>query len=485
MSRILFLALLFFSPLLAAEKPNLLLILADDMGYGDLSCYGSKQIQTPNIDRLAAGGIRCTDSYVSNNVCAPSRAGLMTGRYGSRFGHEHNPGAGDYLKPEFLGIPLDEKLLSQRLKELGYRTGISGKWHLGESVPEQHPNARGFDFFFGMLGGGHEYFPKPETHQLVYNGKRAMKIRTPYLTDWITLEARDFIHGEGKAATEDRKKPWFLYLSYNSPHTPLEALPEDIAAFSHIQPMHRRLYCAMQRCMDRNIGTILDDLKSSGQLDNTLIVFLSDNGGSVESSHAVNAPLRGSKGTFFEGGIRVPMIYHWPARWKPRVYRKPVISLDIMATFVAAAGGMPPKPNVPVKIPGRKNPAIYDSVNLAPFFTGENDAAPHDILFWRAVTRGDAVRMGDWKLVRPNSLQPMLFNLADDISESNNLFAKHPEIVRDMLRKKIAWEVSFERAPMFTSASHYIDYNRRLYDMEFSTTQPTLDSTEDIWQMPK
>jgi len=476
--------LLPFSATTAAKKPNLLLIVADDMGYGDLSCYGSKQFKTPNLDALADEGVRCTDAYVTNNVCAPSRAGLMTGRSGSRFGFEHNLYEPDSLNPGFAGIPLDEPLMADRLKALGYRTGIIGKWHLGSSVPGHHPNARGFDFFFGMLGGGHAYFPTVKNNSLLYNHDKPTKIRTPYLTDWFTLEAIDFITGKGKASTKHPEKPWFLYLSYNTPHSPMQAKKEDIAKYASIFNPVRRTYCAMQHCMDTNIGTIIEKLKSTHQLENTLIVFISDNGGSVEVSHAVNAPLRGSKGTFLEGGIRVPTIYSWPGHLeKGTTYTQPIISTDIMATFISAAGGTPPEAGKRTPRKGRtaQNAPIYDGVNLIPYLNGKNTTPPHKILFWRTALRGSAVREGDWKLLRPNSQFPQLYNLKNDVGEMHNVIDQHPEIAKSLIKKYIAWEVSLERMPLFMSDPYWTGYNASLYEKVYALTQPEPDDTQDIW----
>ncbi len=469
---------IFLTALLHAdEKPNILLIVADDMGYGDLSCYGSKQIQTPHLDALAANGVLCTDGYVSGSVCAPSRAGLLTGRSGSRFGFEHNLNKPDFIRPEYAGIPLDEPLISDRLKALGYRTGMVGKWHLGDSVPGHHPNKRGFDFFFGMLGGGHDYWPTVDNNKLFYNDKKPEEIRATYLTDWFTIEAIDFISAK---ANND---PWFLYLSYNTPHSPMQAKSSDLEKFKHIKHKTRRIYCAMQHCMDENIGKIVASLKKQNQLDNTLIVFISDNGGSVEVSNAVNAPLRGTKGTFLEGGIRVPTIYHWPAKLKPAVYKKPVISLDFMATFVKAAGGTPPAYHKPSPREGRadKKGPIYDSVNLIPHFTGENSADPHEFLAWRTATRGSAIRVGKWKLLQPLSEATQLYDLTADPGETNNLASKHPEIVASLFKKRMSWEVSFERMPMFMSAAKWGGYNAKLYQKQYSLEQPAPDNTEDIW----
>lgn len=463
------------------SRPNILLIVADDMGYGDLSCYGSLQIPTPNLDRIAAAGIRCTDGYVSGPVCAPSRAGLMTGRNGSRFGFEHNLSKPDYLNEEYAGIPLDEPLLPQRLKALGYRTGLVGKWHLGESIPEHHPLERGFDFFFGMLNGHHSYWPTLKQNRLWLGHEKPTEIRTPYLTDWFTLEALDFIRGEAKASdsTTDSPaaadQPWFLFLSYNTPHSPMQAKVEDLEKFSHIPGKTRQIYCAMQHCMDQNIGLILDELEQRGERYNTLIAFLSDNGGSVEVSNAINAPLRGTKGTFLEGGIRVPMIFSWPRQWKAQVYTQPLSALDLMATFVHAAGGEAPPTGEPSAREGRakKKWPIYDSVNLDPHFRGATTTAPHPTLYWRTALRGSAIRDGNWKLLRPNSQLPQLYNLAEDVGETKNLIDEQPEIAARLLENFNHWETTLERNPMFQSAPYWSGYNRKLYQREYQLTQPS------------
>ncbi len=467
----------------AQDKPNLLLIVADDMGYGDLGCYGSLQVRTPVLDALAAGGVRCTDGYVSNSVCAPSRAGLMTGRNGARFGFEHNLNTTEQVMPEYYGIPLDEPLVSQRLQDLGYRTGLVGKWHLGKSVPEHHPLERGFESFFGMLKGHHDYWPKPGKHKLFYGHEPAKEIRTPYLTDWFTDEALDFTAGEGLEEGDGR--PWFLFLSYNTPHSPMQAREDDLERYAHIRDEKRRAYCAMQHRMDENIGRIVDQLRADGELENTLIVFLSDNGGSVEVSHAVNAPLRGTKGTFFEGGIRVPTIYHWPARLEPAVYTKPVSALDVAATFVAAAGGTFPEPGVRQERKGRgaKNRPIYDSVDLLPFFRGEEGGEPHPVLYWRMALRGAAMRSGNWKLVRPNSQSIQLYDLAADVGETTDLSAEHPDVLADLLLRFNRWEANLERSPLFMSDPKWLDYGRQLYGREFSRVQPAPDDATDIWSM--
>jgi arylsulfatase B len=470
-----FALLLFASPAPLQSQtvqPNLLVIVTDDMGYGDLSCYGSLQIPTPNIDALAERGVRFTEAYVSSSVCSPSRAGIMTGRNGSRFGYEHNLHLAKNVTPEYIGIPLNEKLLPQYLGELGYRTGLVGKWHLGESVEGHHPNNRGFDYFFGILSGSHPYWPKVGKHRIERNGLAVSEIGSPYLTDWFTDEAIQF------ASKKDADgKPWFLFLSYNTPHSPLQAKDVDLEKFSHINNAQRRKYCAMQSCMDENVGRIVDYLEDSNELDNTVIVFLSDNGGSVEVSHAVNAPLRGGKGTFLEGGLRVPMILSWPKEISPQVYTEPVVATDILGTLVGAAGGDAPQ---------SKETKIFDTVNLIPYLKEElGERLPHEILFWRMSLRASAVREGDWKLLRPNSEFPQLYFLKDDPSELNNLIFKNADMAESLLKKLNQWEHSLEKNPAIISTPNWSKYNARLYDREYLLKQPLPDDVGNHWKLKK
>ncbi|MBT8044057.1 MAG: sulfatase-like hydrolase/transferase, partial [Verrucomicrobiae bacterium] len=317
----------------AASKPNILLIVADDMGYGDLSCFGSRQIATPNIDALAATGIRATTGYVSGAVCAPSRAGLMTGRYQERFGFEHNLAPSPTVTPEALAVPKDERMMPAYLKEAGYATALIGKWHLGGSkVDWHHPLARGFDYYFGRYGG-HGHFPTVKSKSILRGREPVTRIEIPYTTDWYTQEAIDFID------RTPAEQPWFLYLAHDTPHTPLQAKEEDIARFKHIKDKKRRIYAAMQHCLDENIGKLVAHLKIKGQLDNTLIVFLSDNGGPTTDNASVNAPFNGQKALVLDGGVRVPYIFSWPAKLAAgETYHEPFISLDLLPTFLAAAG---------------------------------------------------------------------------------------------------------------------------------------------------
>ena len=414
----------------AAPRPNVLVILADDLGYGDLGVHGSREVATPNIDGLARAGVRCSSGYVSAPYCSPSRAGLLTGRYQQRFGHEFNPellargGKGQ-------GLPPAEVTLAARLRAAGYATGLLGKWHQGEEE-RFHPLNRGFGEFFGFLPGAHPYFRSQDrTWGPIYRGRQRVEL-DGYLTDVLAREAAGFIE-------RHRKEPFFLYLAFNAVHTPLE-VPEAVRKrFAHIKDPKRRTYLAMTADLDAAVGTVLDKLRSAGLEDNTLVFFLSDNGGPTTKfapNTSFNGPLRGSKGDTWEGGIRVPFLVRWKGRLPAgKVYDHPVISLDIHATALAAAG-----------IAARSEWKL-DGVNLLPFLEGDRSAPPHTALFWRFGEQM-AVRAGDWKLVRPDlspkefgriAEKPMLFNLRADIGEKNDLAGKHPERVKELMGKWQAW----------------------------------------------
>ena len=442
----------------ATNRPNILVILADDMGYGDISCYGSRQIQTPNIDSLADDGIRCTQGYVSMMVCAPSRAGIMTGRYQSRFGFEQNllTTRREYYVRELVGLPLDEVTVADRLKAAGYHTACIGKWHLGGSEAH-HPNSRGFDYYFGRFKG-HGYFPTVEKQQIYRQREPVKSIDVPYTTDWYTKETIDYLQRVPDG------EPWFVYLAHDTPHTPLQAKPQDIEKFKHIRPKNRRTYCAMQHCLDENVGRLLKYLRDSGQRDNTLIVFLSDNGGTCNGS--INAPLRGRKATFLEGGLRVPMIFSWPAGLPTgKTYTQPVISLDFLPTFAEAAGAeLPAKPEI-------------DGVSLLSHLREEEspengDARPHEKLFFRMTLRGAAYRDHDWKLVRLPHRPPELYDLSTDTSELNNLAADNQDRVRRMMYELNVWEQGFKDTPRWFNSNGWIKGNREAYDQQYQLTQP-------------
>ncbi|MGL6076958.1 MAG: sulfatase-like hydrolase/transferase [Fimbriiglobus sp.] len=410
-------------------KPNVLIFVADDLGYRDVGFQGCQDIATPNLDALAAKSVRCTNGYVSHCFCSPTRAGLLTGRYQHRFGHETNPA---WLPQSTTsGLPLSEITLPQSLKPHGYSTGLVGKWHLG-AHPQFHPMKRGFDECFSALGGGHEYFPKPSNkseYQLALDRNGVQEEQKSYLTDQFGDEATAFVNRHSG-------KPWFLYLAFNAPHTPLQAPPEAVAKLDKITDPRRRNYAAMIQILDANIGKVLARLDETKQRENTLIFFISDNGGphiadkDKNPKFTDNTPLRGAKGSMLEGGIRIPFLVSWPAKLKPGVYDKPLIALDIFATALAQAGGTLPS--------DRK----MDSVNLIPHLSGGAKIAPHDMLFWRNFGPGGeyAVRHGNWKLIRVKAQAAQLYDLASDIGEKKDLADEKPEIVAKLVSAITEWE---------------------------------------------
>ena len=408
----------------AAERPNILVIVGDDMGYADVGFHGCKDIPTPNLDALAASGVRFANGYVTGPYCSPTRAGLLTGRQQTRFGHEYNPGGAN-------GLPLTESTLPDHLKEAGYVTGMVGKWHLG-SKPEQVPQQRGFNDFFGFLSGAHSYFNAGG----ILRGTEPIK-ELDYTTDAFGREAVAYVE-------RNKGKPWMLYLAFNAVHTPLDATKDRLAKFASIENKTRRTYAAMMSAMDDNIGRVIKALKDSGQYENTLVTFVSDNGGptmnGVTVNGSINAPLRGSKRTTLEGGIRVPFLVSWPARIKPAVFDPIAIQMDLHATALAAAG-------VPAKAEWK-----LEGVNLLPYLSGENKASPHDALYWRFGEQM-AIRQGDWKLVRYDTnadsnagrgkKQPTssakLYNLSSDIHEDKDLSAEMPEKAKELQARWDEW----------------------------------------------
>ena len=400
------------------RRPNIILIVADDLGYADIGCFGCVDIPTPNIDSLAQNGVRFTDGYVTCPVCSPSRAGFMTARYQQRFGHEFNPGPPAQMSPAF-GLPPGEITVADALKAAGYVTGLVGKWHLGLK-PEFHPLKRGFDEFFGFPHGGHSYINlKEDPLNPILRGTEPVDEKE-YLTDAFTREAAAFIE-------RHRTDPFFLFLSYNAVHTPMQAPDKYLKRFPNITNKNRRTYAAMLGAMDDGIGAVLRKLDETGLGDDTLIFFFSDNGGPLIVNASSNAPLSGSKGTVLEGGIRVPFIIQWRRRI-PRgtVYRNPVISLDVFPTAAAAAGA---------QLPGDR---VIDGVNLVPYLPGEKTSPPHDILFWR-FGNADAVRRKNWKFIKVGD-KSALFDLSADIGEKNNLTKERPDVVGELTAALAKWE---------------------------------------------
>jgi arylsulfatase A-like enzyme len=415
----------------AARKPNVIILLADDLGYADVGFQGCKDIPTPNIDSLAREGIRCTNGYVSGPYCSPTRAGLLTGRYQQRFGHEFNPG------PATAGLPLTETTIADRLRANGYATGWVGKWHLG-GVPKFHPQKRGFADAFGFLGGAHAYFA--EKGAPIYRGTEEVTEKE-YLTDAFGREAVAFID-------RHKSEPFFLYLAFNAVHTPMQATDERLKKFDSIKDKTRRTYAAMTLAMDEAIGKVLAKLRDEKLDENTLIVFFSDNGGPTMRTTTINgssnAPLRGSKRTTLEGGIRVPFAFRWKGKLpEGKTYDQPLIQLDILPTALAVA-------DVAV-MPEWK----LDGVNLLPYLTGKEKGAPHESLYWR-LGKQMAIRQGDWKLVRYDPVadgekgkgaatEAKLYNLAQDIGEATDLAAKEPERLKKLEDAWQAWNATLAK----------------------------------------
>jgi arylsulfatase B len=441
----------------SSQAPNVIVIMADDLGYGDTSVYGSTIIKTPNIDALAADGVRFTRGYVTHPVCAPSRAALMTGRYQERFGYEFNPVGRDRDS----GVDPNQVMLPALMKSAGYVTGLVGKWHLGSSKG-YHPLDRGFDEYFGVLTGATSFMlslapgddeytppgseastrttpppPGPDTRPAdvrmqemragagVYRGRNEV-VEPAYLTEAFTREAVSFI-------SRNKTKPFFLYLAHTAPHTPLQATKKYLDRYRHVEDRGQRIYAAMVSALDDGVGEIRQTLQREGLSDRTLIVFLSDNGcaGYVLGA-CTNAPLSGFKGEHLEGGVRIPFILSWPGRLPAgRIDASPASSLDIAATAVALSGTRPS-----VTLDGR---------NLMPRFTGADTALR--TLFWRAGPT-QAMIEGGWKLWVAEKAGPdgagagehvMLFDLQSDPAERTNLARARPEIVAAMRKAFDAW----------------------------------------------
>ncbi len=424
----LFLAIAFASacPAVAAEpaRPNILLIVSDDHGYADVGFHGCQDIPTPHLDRLAQEGVRCTSGYVSHPFCSPTRAGLMTGRYQQRFGHELNP----FYDPDDAteGLPVSETLLPAFLGGAGYTTGWVGKWHLG-AAPHFRPENRGFAETFGFIGGGHKFIDwkvNPKVEYLVPIERNGEPVEiTGHLTTVLGEEAADFItrHKDGA--------PWFLYLAFNAPHLPHEPTPERLAQFVSIKDPLRRKYAAQVSLMDDAIGDALEAVRGSGQEDETLVFFFSDNGGPITKNASSNAPLRGGKGEVYEGGVRVPFVVKWSGALPAgSTYDRPVSSLDVFATSLASAG---------VAMPTDRQ---FDSINLIPYLSGEREGSPHEALFWRRHQRNWAVIAGDSKLVRVPGKGDELYDLQADVGETDNLLPSAPEQAGRLAATLEAWD---------------------------------------------
>ncbi|MCF7817300.1 MAG: sulfatase-like hydrolase/transferase [Kiritimatiellales bacterium] len=435
------LLLLSFCPA-ASGKPNILLILVDDMGYGDTGFNGCKDIPTPNMDSIAANGARFTTGYVTAPQCAPSRAGMLSGMRQNRFGREEN---GSIDKQ---GLPSNIRLFGDYMRDAGYRTGLVGKWHEG-TMKGSRPLERGFDSFYGFLVGS-TYFLPPEGSDTIpglYDGTEKTTA-TDYLTFVLGDRAIDFIR-------QKSDKPFFLYLAFNAPHAPLQAPEEYLKKFEHLavdgEPgivckytkkmiAHpRQVYAAMVSALDDAIGKVLQALRDNGLEEDTLICFLSDNGGPTEVTSADNGSLRGVKGDLLEGGDRVPFAVQWKGTIPAgQTIDTPVLSLDLLPTALSAAGAPIPKQ--------------LDGVNLLPLLVGGKELGPRT-LYWRfpfpPFCPVWAIRQGEWKLVKEAERKPgggftrtgrtSLYRIDDDIHEDNDLSGQYPEVLKKLQEEYDAW----------------------------------------------
>jgi arylsulfatase A-like enzyme len=412
----------------APRKPNIVLIVADDVGMAGVSSYYNEQARTPHIDSIAREGVRFLQSYATASLCSPSRAGLITGRYQQRFGHEFNIGSPLRDLDQGLGLPLSEVTLADVLKENGYATAAIGKWHLGNR-PQFHPNRRGYDEFFGFRAAMRSYLrpvtpdvvvgPFTKTDKLrdlnVFDNaaplmrNQAIVNEPAYTTHAFTRESLSFIE-------RHKDHPFFLHLSYNAAHLPLQALRKYYDRFPHVADENSRVYQALGSAMDDGIGLILDKLRTTGLEKDTLVIFTSDNGCPTYVDPRGNGPLKQGKATYFEGGIRVPLMMRYPGRISPgSTYKNPVISLDIFPTVTTAAGI-------------RHTRSKLDGVDLLPFLRGASTGVPHEVLYWRAGSQ-HAIRYGNWKYYTAAPAMKRLYDLSEDQGEKKNFFAQRSDMV--------------------------------------------------------
>jgi arylsulfatase A-like enzyme len=442
----------------AVERPNVIFIVADDLGYGELGSYGGRDIPTPQIDSLARQGVRFTNGYVTAPFCAASRAALLTGRYQTRFGFEFNPIGAANADPA-IGLPTTESTLADVLRDAGYATGLIGKWHLG-GAPTFHPQRRGFDEFFGFLHEGHYYVPPPWNAHVTWLRRRTLpdggqgrwtspdgrvvwsthlaNFEPDYdadnpilrnsqpidekanLTEAFTREAEEFV-------TRHKAQPFFLYLAYNAVHSPLQGNEPYLQKFAHIADIQRRIFAAMLAQLDDGVGRVLARVRREGLEERTLIVFISDNGGPTRELTSRNRPLRGEKGQLLEGGIRIPLILQWKGRLPANVEESRMVSsLELFPTVVAAAGAKPP--------------ARLDGFDLLPHAAsfGRAGAAPIRAQHYWRVGPQAALRVGDWKIFRGRGERTwQLYHLSEDIGEAHDVSAADPDRVAAMAK---AWQ---------------------------------------------
>lgn len=392
------------------KPPNIVIILVDDAGYIDFGFMGSEDLDTPRIDELAASGTIFTDAHVSATVCAPSRAGLITGKYQQRFGFEANGTGG-------IGLSDDVSTIGDVLGANGYHTYALGKWHLGNDVSDQ-PNQRGFDDFFGFLAGSRSYFPLKETttnNMLQHNGEKV--VFEGYMTDVLGDQSVKFVE-------QSVNEPFLMYLAYNAVHTPMDAKEEDLERY---KDHPRQKLAAMTWSLDENVGKLLDKLDELDLRDNTLIYFLSDNGG-AHNNESKGGPLKGWKGNKFEGGHRVPFVVSYPASFSGGgTFRGLTSSLDIFTTSIAAAG---------IK---KSQKLTLDGTNLLPYLKGEKIGNPHDKLFWRKLDKS-AARIGDYKTITLENYGSVMYNLEENLGETVDLSASEKYKMAEIKRAYDIWQ---------------------------------------------
>jgi arylsulfatase A-like enzyme len=424
----------------AANQPNIVFIMADDLGNADIGYHGG-QVKTPNIDKLAAEGVRL-ESFYGMPVCTPSRASLMTGRYAMRYGLQTLV----IFPSHTYGLPTDERTLPQALKEAGYQTYMVGKWHLGHADKKYWPQNRGFDYFYGNIVGEVDYFTRERGGVIDWQRNRKFLKEPGYYTTLIGDDAVKLIN------QQDPKKPFFLYFASLAPHAPFQAPEEYLKRYPDIQDKQRREYCAMISCLDDQVGRLVEALDKKGLRQNTLILFASDNGGATsgmfaqgakskeERAHeeggiaqnakapASNGELRGGKGSLYEGGVRVPAFANWPGKLKPAVVNTPAHMVDIMPTLLALAGGKG-SPDHP-----------FDGKDIWPVLA-ESKPSPHDDILINVEAFRGAIRKGDWKLIKIALLpgKTELFNLATDPGEKTNVADQHLDIVADLEARLLAY----------------------------------------------
>jgi arylsulfatase A-like enzyme len=423
------------------SRPNIVFIVADDLGWKDIGFHGS-DIRTPQIDKLATGGARL-ESFYTMPLCTPSRASLMTGRYPLRYGLQ----TGVILAGQTYGLPTNEYLLPQALKDAGYATAMVGKWHLGHSDRKYWPRQRGFDYHYGAVLGEIDYYTHAE-HGVVdwYRDNRQVKEKG-YVTELLGSDAERVINAH------DTKSPLFLYLAFTAPHAPYQAPQEYLDRYKNIEEPTRRTYAAMISCMDDQIGKVLAALDKRGMRDNTLIFFMSDNGGNLSAMFAGeldvskiklpsnNGPYRGGKGMLYEGGTRVAALANWPGRIKPGQVDGVMHMVDMLPTLASLAGASLAKSQP------------LDGMNVWPVISSGAPSPRTEVVYNVEPFRG-AVRQGDWKLIwrtpLPSAIE--LYNLREDASEKSNVAGQNPEVVA-RLQKRIEQLAGEMAKPMFLVAS--------------------------------